>query len=103
MQTWPNPFGNLHTGAPPAVGWWPCDGGWFRWFDGELWSYGVKRDAKLSTVERSARRKCPEDAQPHQRWMHWADSPHFHMADHSKLPKRNMEVDRHESDTDEWW
>ena len=33
-----------HKGPPPSVGWWPAsannppEDGWYRWFDGEVWS-----------------------------------------------------------------
>lgn len=43
------------TGAPPVVGWWLCDRGlWWRYWNGECFSHGVKECANIKTVSLAA-------------------------------------------------
>lgn len=43
------------TGAPPVVGWWLCDRGlWWRYWNGECFSHGVKECANIKTVALAA-------------------------------------------------
>lgn len=45
--------------APPHVGWWLCNSGWWRWWDGEAWSHGVRPGCKPRTVQRAASKRIP--------------------------------------------
>ena len=45
----------LNAGAPPHVGWWLCEG-WFRWFDGVNFSFGVKENSVIWHVARRSQK-----------------------------------------------
>lgn len=77
-----------HHGPPPCIGWWPTESDWFRWWDGECWSYGCKFNTTREDVENSSAKKIDEWANDDTKWTHWRDCYRFlHFADKSKLPE----------------
>lgn len=46
------------SGDPPLSGWWLCPGNWWRYWDGDLWSYGARPGYQMKSVARAARMKC---------------------------------------------
>lgn len=47
-----------HNGPPPHVGWWLCSSDWWRWWDGVLWSHGVRVGSTLKTRRKAAQARC---------------------------------------------
>lgn len=61
----------FHSGPPPHIGWWSCDSGWWRWWNGERWSHGVKPRAMPYTVRRGARKPVPLHNNQAIGWSHY--------------------------------
>lgn len=58
------------SGPPPAVGWWPVPHKYFRWWDGEFWSYLVADHESSATASESAAYKA--ESQGSIIWRHWS-------------------------------
>jgi hypothetical protein len=61
-----------HDGPPPSLGWWPAsvsqNEGYYRWWDGNQWSFAAVPGASRQKVIQSASIKADNWSQKTIRW-----------------------------------
>lgn len=64
-----------NKGNPPHAGWHLCSGEWWRYFDGESWSYGARSWYVLSEVKKSANKRILKELHSNIVWCdYWPEN-----------------------------